>query len=401
MIVIIATLDTKGDKAAYLKHLIKEKGMETLVIDTGILGVPAFQADIPREKVAEAAGQSLDKVASLGDETRAMRVMAKGTSKIVAELYASGELEGVVGISGTLGMSLWLSAVRALPLDLPKVLCCTAPFLPYIQSEACPGLMIVPLISDIWGINTITRRSLENAAGAIVGATQMYREAQKLAGKSFVAISTLGTSALKYIIELTPYLEKIGYEVAAFHIGQGQALEQFIRRGFVTGVLDLCLTDLVNEVCDVPFATAGRLEAAGERGILQVIAPGGVGFMARWDPLSALPQRFKERKRRQHGELAWQIEMSLEEVAKTARLVARRLNKGHGPRVVVIPKLGFFEQDRPGKVFHDPQRIEVFSKTLKVHLKPEVKVIELDAHINDQTFADEVARVFVSLENQS
>ena len=399
MIVIIATLDTKGDKAAYLNQLIKENGTETLVIDSGVLGVPYFKADIPREKVAEAAGKSLDSIASLGDETKAMNAMAKGASKIVADLYASGELEGVVGISGSLGMSLWLSVMKVLPIGVPKVLCCTLAFLPFAQPEICPpDLIVVPLVSDIWGINSITKRGLENAAGTIIGTTKIYKETGKTFGKSLLAISTLGTSALKYIVELTPYFEKMGYEVAAFHMGQGQALEQLIRQGTFKGVLDLYLLELAMEACGPPlFVTRGRLKAAGEKGIPQVIAPGAVGYVVWWDSLATMPEKFKERRKRQHGELAWLIEMTLEEVVKTAELTAQRLNKGHGPRAVVIPRLGFVEWDKPGGVFYNPQRTETFSRALRANLKPEVKVIELDMHINDRGFAEEVAKVFVSL----
>jgi uncharacterized protein (UPF0261 family) len=398
LIVIVATLDTKGEKAAYLNQLIKGSGMKTVVIDSGVLGVPYFPADISREKVAEAAGQSLDDIASLGDETEAMKAMARGTTKIVNELYASGEMEGVIGVTGSLGMSLWLSVMKTLPVGLPKVLCCTTAFLPFAQPERCPAdLIVVPLVSDIWGINSLTRRGLENASGAITGTAKLYKRVKESKQKELLAISTLGTSALKYIAELTPYFENMGYEVAAFHIGQGQAMEQLIREGTFRGVLDLSLIELSFEACSLPFISSGRLEAAVEKGTPQVVAPGGICFVVWWGSLTTMPEKYKQRKMRLHGELAWQIEMSLEEVAKTAELVAKRLNKGNGPRAVVIPKQGFVEWDRPGGLFYNPHRSEVFSKTLKDNLNSEVEVIELDAHVNDKAFVDEVARVFMSL----
>ena len=409
MIAVIGTLDTKGDKVAYLKQLIEGKGEETLTIDSGVLGSPSFQADIPREEVAEAAGESLDKISSLGNEARAMSIMAEGTSKIVAELYSSGKLGGVIGVGGTMGTSLFLSATKVLPVGVPKVLFSTIGLNVTMASkvslppEMVPlDLIMVPAVSDIWGLNSLTKRMLENAAGTIIGTAQMYKESEKLAGKTFVAISTLGTSALKYIQWLKPCLEGIGHEVAAFHSGggQGQALEQLVRQGIIKGILDLCLLEVADAVCGGILSGEGKLEAASKRGIPQIIAPGAIDFFS-WGPPDTLPERFKGRKRRQHNELTWQIETSLEEVAKIAELIGRKLNKGHGPRIVVIPKLGFSEFDKPGCAFYNPERSRVFRRTLKGRLKPEIRVIESEAHINDRAFAEEVAKSFIPLMGHS
>ena len=398
MIAIVATLDTKGEKAAYLNDLVKESGLETTVIDTGVLGKPYFRADITRQEVAVAAGFSLEEVAAMGDETEAIGAMTQGATKVLGELFAAGELDGLVGVSGTLGMSLLLSVMRNLPIGLPKVLCCTAPFLSQARPEmSAPDLMVVPLVSDIWGINSITRRSLENGAGAISGAAKLYRTRKKASQKEMLAISALGTSTLKYIAELTPYFENMGYEVAAFHLGQGQAMEQLIRQGVFKGVLDLSLIEVTAEVCGLTYIAPGRLEAATEMGIPQVVAPGCVVFTTGWGALASQLEGLKNRKIRPHGELVSMIELTLEEVARTAELVAQRLSKGKGPRTIIIPKQGFVEFDKPGEMFYNPKRTEVFSTALKNNLSPAVEVIELDAHINDQRFSDEVARVFLAM----
>ena len=398
MIAIVATLDTKGEKAAYLNDLVKESGLETTVIDTGVLGKPYFRADITRQEVAVAGGFSLEEVAAMGDETEAIGAMTQGATKVLGELFAAGELDGLVGVSGTLGMSLLLSVMRNLPIGLPKVLCCTAPFLSHARPEmSAPDLMVVPLVSDIWGINSITRRSLENGAGAISGAAKLYRTRKKASQKGMLAISALGTSTLKYIAELTPYFENMGYEVAAFHLGQGQAMEQLIRQGVFKGVLDLSLIEVTAEVCGLTYIAPGRLEAATEMGIPQVVAPGCVVCTMGWGALASLPEGLKNRKIRPHGELILEIDLTLEEVARTAELVAQRLSKGKGPRTIIIPKQGFVEFDKPGEMFYNPKRTEVFSTALKNNLSPAVEVIELDAHINDQRFSDEVARVFLAM----
>lgn len=398
MIVIVATLDTKGEKAAYLNNLIKRNGLETAVIDTGVLGKPYFRADITRQEVAEAAGFTLEEVAAMGNETEAMGAMTRGATKILEQLLADGELDGLVGVSGSLGMSLLMSVMRGLPIGMPKVLCCTTPFLSQARPEmSAPDLMVVPLVSDIWGINSITRRSLENAAGAISGSAKIYSTRIEAPQKEMLAISALGTSGLKYIAELTPYFENVGYEVAAFHLGQGQAMEQLILQGVFKGVLDLSLIEVTAEVCGLTYIAPGRLEAATEMGIPQVVAPGGVVFAPGWGALNSFPESLRNRKIRFHGELASQIELTLEEIARTAELVAQRLSKGKGQKIIIIPKQGFVEWDKPGEMFYNPKRVEVFSKALKTNLSPTVEIIELDAHINDECFSDEVAKVFLPL----
>jgi uncharacterized protein (UPF0261 family) len=398
LIAILATLDTKGEKAAFLNDLVKENGSETTVIDTGILGKPYFRADITRQEVAGAAGFSLEEVAAMGDETKAVGAMTQGATKVLGEMFAAGGLEGIVGVSGSLGMSLLMSVMGSLPIGLPKVLCCTTPLLAYARPEmSAPDIMIVPLVSDIWGINSITRRILENAAGAISGAAKLYRTRKEESQKEMLAISALGTSALRYIAELTPYFENMGYEVAAFHVGQGQAMEQLIRQGFFKGVLDLSLIEVTAEVCGLTYIASGRLEAATEMGIPQVVAPGCVVFTAGWGTLASLSEAMMNRKTRPHGELATMIELTLEEVARTAELIAKRLSRGKGPRAIIIPKQGFIEWDKPGEIFYNPKRPEVFSTALKNNLSPSVEVIELDAHINDQQFSDEVARAFLAM----
>jgi uncharacterized protein (UPF0261 family) len=404
MIVIIGTLDTKGDKVAYLKQLIEKSGSETLVIDSGVLDEPYFQADIPREKVAAAAGKSISEIISLHDEVKAMRIMARGVSRIVGELHSSGKLDGLLSLGGTMGTSLFLLVANTLPLGLPKVIFTTTAFSPFMRPELVPpDLLVIPAISDIWGINSLTKRMLDNAAGTIIGAARFYQQSESLTDRNFTAITTCGTSATKYIVWLKPTLEKLNHEVVAFHIGGGQGwtYEHLVSQGVIKGALDLCLMDIFPiDVTRRGFLNVrGRLEAAGKRNIPQVIAPSMLDTFGWASSLDTLPRRFKQRKKHQHSEMGWAIERSLEEVAHTAKIVANKLNQGGGPRVIVIPKRGFSGWDQPGEVFYDPERSRVFTQALTAQLSPEVKVVELDLHINDHEFADEVANIFISMVN--
>jgi len=404
MIVIVGTLDTKGDKIAYLKQLIEKKGNKTLVVDCGVLDEPLFKADISREEVAKAAGKSITEIRSLGSEAEAIKVMTQGASKVVAELYSSGKLEGLLGAGGTMATSIFMPVADLLPVGVPKVFFATTAFSNILRPGVVPpDLIVIPAVSNIWGISSLTKRTLENAAGAILGATQMYREGERLEGKNFVAITTLGTSELKYIVWLKPRLEKMKNEVLAFHIGGGQGwiFEHLIRQGMIKGVLDMCFMDLCpdNMIKAGFLSTVGRLEAAGERGIPQVIAPGSINAFIWQKPIDTLPVSFDASTRRLHihNELSCGFEKSLEEIAQTAEIMATKINKSRGPRAIVIPKLGFSEFDKPGYTFHNPERSKVFTQALMAKISPEVTVVELDLHINDQTFAEEVAKIYSSM----
>jgi uncharacterized protein (UPF0261 family) len=264
-----------------------------------------------------------------------------------------------------------------------------------------PDLIVVPAVSDIWGLDDLTRRSLENAAGVILGSSSLYREGKDLRGRTFVGITTVGTIGLKYIVWLKPLLEERGNEVVAFHVGGGQgwSFERLIRQGLIKGVLDLCIIDLCPPILTKWgfLSIAKRLESAGEQGIPQIVTPGSMCETVWPKSQGELPARFKKRKARQHNDLVWALERSLNEVAQTAELLAAKMNQGRGLRAIVVPKQGITEWDRPEQAFYSPKRMKVFTQILKSNLSPEVELVELDLHINDQKFAEEVAKLYSSL----
>lgn len=226
----------------------------------------------------------------------------------------------------------------------------------------------------------------------------MHEQTDKRARSGLVAITSTGTSVLKYVEWLKPRIEAMGHEVVGFHTpaGQGFALEQLIKEGAIMAVLDLCPVDLTN--LTYPFLTAvpKRFDRAGEQGITQIVAPGGVDFFAYTGPMDALPTRFKKRRRHKHSQMSGVVERSPDETRQTAKLMAEKLNKAKGIRVVIIPMLGFSVWDKPGGMFFDPERGNNFSEALKARLRPGINVLEVKAHINDELFAEVVLNAFTS-----
>lgn len=403
-VAILVTLDTKGEEARYVKQFIEERGHQAVVIDCGILGSVPFQPDVSREEVAEAASVAFSDVSSLGDEGRAIEIMARGASVIARRLAVEGKIDGVIGIGGSMGTSLALAVMRGLPFGLPKLMVSTIAFSTYID----PGSLSVDIVmmqspADMWGLNSIIRMTLGNAAAAITAMAEVYREQYKagwVAEKPLVGMTTLGTAVCTFVPYIKALLEKRGYEVAVFHVpGMGslgsRALTELIEQGLVAGVLDLAQMDVLDGVCrGVAAPGLARIDAAAKRGIPLVIAPGAVHSFTWAGSVSTVPERYQGRPIHQHNPLVTAIKATRGEMVVTGRLIAEGANQAKGPVAVVIPRRGFSEWDRPGSFFYDPEAELLFIEELKKTVQPQVRVVEVDAHINDPAFSDEVLRIF-------
>ncbi len=393
-IAVIGTLDTKGAEIKYIKEQIEEKGHKAIVMDVGVGGKPPFEPSVTRGQIAQAAGSSLEEVIAIDNEAIGSRIMAVGASKILKELYSSHDLDGVLAIGGTVGTSLALTVTKTLPMGLPKLIISTVAFSPLIN----PDLVGTDLMMRLWagglrGLNPISRQILNEAVGAIIGAAEAKKE---IFNKPLIGATSLGVHSCTYMTRLRPALEQRGYEVAVFHAQGpgGRALEQAITDGLISAVLDLATHELMQEAYGGPCSAGKhRLEAAGKKGIPQIVAPGALdGFI--WNVGKQFPPRFRNRAQSAHNELVNKVSTNKAEKAVVGKLIAEKLNKATGPVAVVIPMGGFAEDDKPGKFTYDPEGREAFRKALKQHIKSEIKIVELEAHINDPAFSDAVLDIF-------
>ncbi len=400
-IAIVGTLDTKGDEVRYLKELIEARGHKVLLIDPGVLGEVPFAPDIDRHKIAEAAGTSLSEVIALGDEGEATKVMARGTALVTRELYSNGQFDGIIALGGSMGTSLGMAVMKLLPMFVPKLMVSTVAFLPALHPLAVSkDLTVMPTVADIWGLNRVTKKVLDNAAGAISGMVETYKK-EELAEKPFIGVTTLGSSALKYSPLVKRLLEERGYEVAVFHsngVG-GHAFEQFVEEGIFDGALDLSIFELINHLCG-SNAAVDRLEAIAKQSIPHVVAPGALNFISWYGPPETLPAQFRERTLHMHNPVTTQIKTTPEEMATVAEIMARKLNKAPGPTVVLFPTQGLCSMDRPGGVFYDPEGDKAVIAALKRHLDPGIRLVELDLHIDDPPFAHEAVAILDGLMRQ-
>lgn len=401
-ILIIATLDTKGPETSFIRELIEAKGHPVLVMDTGILAPPPFRPDLSREEVSRAAGIQMEELLRLKDKGTAIQTMAEGSKKIVNQLYQKGKIAGVIGLGGSQGTEIGTAAMRTLPIGFPKLMVSTvasgyAQFGTYVGTK---DLLMMHSVVDILGLNAYLRMILSNAAGAIMGMVERESTIEK-SEKNQIGMTIYGTTTPGCMVAKA-YLESKGFEVVAFHPNGtgGRAMEEMVEEGILNGVLDMTTHELTDElVGGLHRAGPNRLEAAGRKGIPQVVVPGSIDFIVA-GPIPSLSQEYRNRKYISHNPNISLVRASADEMESVGKIMASKLNGAKGPTVVMIPLRGFSYPTRKGEPLFDEEGNHRFIHTLKENLRS-IPVFEIDAHINDPEFAQAAARKMEALLKES
>lgn len=394
---LFATLDTKGTEADFVCVRLREFGVEVTLVDVGCLGEPRVRADVTREELFAAAGTTLAEIRSRGDRGFAVTKAAEGAATLAARRYAEGRLSAVVGLGGSAGSTIASAAMRALPLGVPKVLVSTLASgntRPYVGDK---DVLLLNAVVDLAGLNRISRTVLDEAARAVAGLVKFPAVAVTTTDKPLVAATMFGVTT-PCVERARRELEAAGYEVLVFHaVGSGgQAMESLIDEGLIAGVLDLTTTELADELVG-GFLTAGpnRLTAAGRRGVPQVVSVGATD-MVNFYGLDTVPERFRDRKLHKHNANVTLMRTTIEENARIGEEIGRKTAAAEGPTAIVLPRRGVSALDRDGQPFDDPAaRSALFDAVRRT--APTVETIELDAHINDESFAVAAARKLLKL----
>jgi uncharacterized protein (UPF0261 family) len=386
-VVLLGTLDTKGEEYDFLRRRVREEGVNVLLVDTGVLGAPLAEPDISRQEVAEAAGANAHELAESGDRGAAVEAMARGAAEIVKELYSQGRLDAVLALGGSGGTAIATQAMRELPVGVPKLVVSTmasGDTRPYVGAV---DITLMYSVVDIAGLNPISERILGNAAAAAAGMAKSQGP-QAEAEKPLVGATMFGVTTPS-VTEARKRLEDLGYEVLVFHAtgAGGQAMEALMRSGFITASLDITTTELADElVGGVLSAGPERLEAAGELGIPQVVSLGALD-MVNFGPFETVPAEFRDRLLYKHNPTVTLMRTTPEECATLGRVIAEKLNQARGPLTVFVPLKGVSLIATEGQVFYDPAADEALFGALRERLDPDVDLRELDLDINDPEFA--------------
>jgi uncharacterized protein (UPF0261 family) len=390
-VVLLGTLDTKGEEYEFLRRRVREEGVDVLLVDTGVLGVPLAEPDIARDEVAAAGGANAQQLAESGDRGAAVEAMARGAAEIVKGLYGEGRLDAVLALGGSGGTAIAAQAMRELPVGVPKLVVSTmasGDTRPYVGAV---DVTLMYSVVDIAGLNPISERILGNAAAAAAGMAKSQGP-QAETGKPLVGATMFGVTTPS-VTEARKRLEELGYEVLVFHATGtgGQSMEALMRSGFITASLDITTTELADElVGGVLSAGPERLEAAGELGIPQVVSLGALD-MVNFGPLESVPAEFRDRLLYEHNPTVTLMRTTPEECAALGRIVAEKLNRARGPITIFVPLGGVSLISTEGQVFHDPAADEALFGALREDLDPDVELRELDLDINDPEFARAMA----------
>jgi uncharacterized protein (UPF0261 family) len=403
-VALIGTLDTKGDEIAYVRDRLAALRVGAVVIDSGILGEATIPADVSRRAVARAGGHQLDDVRAAGSRGAAVALMREGVREVVVRQFAEGRVHGVLCLGGAEGALLGATAMQALPVGVPKLLvspCASGRrrFGDFVgESDVC----VMHSVVDILGLNGISRPIFDNAAAAMAGMVKDAGSALGTLGEHCVGITMLGQTT-PGVMRLRGRLVDAGHEPVIFHANGvgGPAMEHLCEEGALQGVVDYTLSEVANSLLDGIHSTGPeRLRVAGRLGLPQVVVPGCVDFFNQ-GPRDSVPERYRDRKTYFHNPVATLVRLTRDEEALLGADVAQRLNESVGPVRVVAPTRGFSLADAEGGDLWDPVADGAFLDALAGGLRADIPFEAIDAHVDDDAFADVVAERYLSLVSET
>ncbi|MCC6409178.1 MAG: Tm-1-like ATP-binding domain-containing protein [Planctomycetes bacterium] len=417
---LFATLDTKGREADFLRATLRALGVPVVLVDTSCIGEPQAQADVPRERVFEAAGTTLAALQARNDRGAAVNTAARGATALALAAHARGELDGVLGIGGGAGTTIGTAAMRALPIGVPKLMISTLASGDVRAFVGSKDIFMLNSIVDVSGVNRISRAVFERAAQAMAGMVQLAAKpsASALSASSAATVARTpppapagGDARDKPLIAASMFgvttpcveraravLEAAGYEVLVFHAtgSGGETLESLVRDRMLAGVLDVTTTELADElVGGVLSAGPTRLTSAAELGIPQVVSVGALDMVNFWGR-DTVPAKFAGRKLHVHNANVTLMRTTPEENAALGRELGSKVARSRGPARIALPLRGVSALDRAGQSFDDPAARKALFDAIKANAGA-VPVLELDLHINDPAFADALANALLAL----
>ncbi|HEX7086735.1 MAG TPA: Tm-1-like ATP-binding domain-containing protein [Vicinamibacterales bacterium] len=403
VIAVLATLDTKGQEAGFLRDRLQALGARPLLVDLGVLGTPAVRADVTRAQVARAGGTPLTALRAAPTREAAQPVMAAGATAILRRRLDAGRLDAVVGLGGLQGTAICTMVMRALPYGLPKIMVSTVASGDTSSYVGISDITMMFSVADILGLNAFMRQVLTSAAGAAWGmarARGRQRAVRRRGGRPLIGISNLGVLTQGTMRAQERFATR-GYETIVFHaVGTGgRAMEQMMQQGLIGAVFDYAMGEISDELFHgLRAGGPDRLTVAGRLGLPQVIVPGGaehVGILVS-EP-HVLPDRWKTHRHVWHNEVVLAPRLNDRELRQVAREAGRRLQGTTGNAVLMIPTLGTGRYAMPGGPLNDPASDARFFAALKASVPKTIEIVEREAHAEDPAFVDEAVDRLIGL----
>jgi uncharacterized protein (UPF0261 family) len=398
-VIVMGTMDTKGQELAYLAERVRAAGCRALLMDVGAHSRGPVPADIPAEELASAAGEDITRIRSL-PRGEAVQKICDAAAAYLKRLVESGEAHGAIGVGGSGGTTICATAMRELPYGIPKMIVSTLASGNTRWHIDISDIILIPSLLDIGGLNPMIQMVLNNAAHAIAGMVKGHQPYQT-SGKKVVSVTMYGTTTLG-VSRAREVVEDAGYEVWVFHASGvgGRTMEKLMSMGRIQGVMDMTLAEIgAHLVGGLHDAGPHRMEEAAKLTLPQVVVPGAADTIV-LPPRDQVPEKFRNRRLNFHNPTMTTMRTTVEENIQIATFVAEKINQAKGPVCVIFPLGGVSSIDRPGKIFYDPEANTALFSTLKQKLDPKIEIIEDEHHLDDPEFAVRVGETMIRLMQQ-
>lgn len=393
---IVGTADTKEQELVYVRDLIAATGLETVLVNVGTKS-DETAADIPAARVAACHPEGPAAV-FVNDRGQAVVEMSRALTAFVA---GRDDIGGIIGLGGSGGSGIIAPAMQALPIGTPKILVSTLASGDVSSYVGASDVNIFHPVTDVSGLNRVSRKLLGNAAHALAG-MMLHTPPDVTDDRDALVLSMFGVTTAA-VQAITQELDKT-YDCLVFHAtgNGGQSMEQLIDQGDVSGVLDITTT----EICDLivgGFLSAGeeRLDSIARSKLPYVGSCGALDMANFWGP-ETVPNQFKDRTFYHHNAQVTLMRANAEESAQIGEWIGNKLNACDGPVRFLLPLRGISALDIEGGPFHEPEASDALFQALRntIVQTPNRQLVELDLHINDPAFAQAAIENFQVIYDQ-
>lgn len=395
-IYVVGTADTKGEELAFLADAVFATGAKVARVDVGTRPA-SLPVDVTAAEVAAHHPDGTEAVLGLDDRGAAVLAMGIAFTRFI---QSRDDIAGIIGIGGGGGTSIITSGMRALPLGLPKIMVSTlasgdtAPFVDVSD------IVMMPSVTDMAGLNRLSRVVLHNAAQAISG--MAAAPAPQASGKPSIGLTMFGVTT-PCVTAIADQLRQ-DYDCMVFHATGtgGRSMEKLADSGLLSGILDITTT----EVCDLLVggvlpATQDRFGAIARGGVPYVGSVGAVDMVNFWAP-PTVPERFSGRRFYHHNPNVTLMRTTPEENRRVGKWIGTKLSLCEGPVRFLIPEKGVSALDIEGGAFFDPEADAALFEAIERAIKPNARrrIERLPLHINDPAFARAAVAAFLDIARQ-
>lgn len=388
-VMLIITQDTKAEEARFIRAQIERAGCDVIHMDPSIRRTLGG-AEIAPEAIAEAGGATIEAIRALGHEGKCQAAMVAGATPLAIKAVAEQGISGVLAVGGSMGTGLAGAVMQQLPYGLPKLIVSTMASgftAPYVGLK---DIAMLNAVTDIAGINSISREVYRNAAHAIAGMAKGYEPTPK-SERPLILIGTLGTTET-CTRQIREALEADGCEVMVFHTSGagGPTMDSIASERDVAAVLDLSWTEMVDTLFNGLCAGGpDRGKAALRRGIPVIFAPGNVDFII-GGPIEAARIAYPGKRYHIHNPALTAVRTDLGDLETIADHIGTLVAEAKGPVKLFVPLHGFSSHDSPTGHIHDPDLPAPFAEHLRRVLPKGTDLQILPCHFNDPAFASAI-----------